>query len=60
MIKGQKKSGKRNGIKKIAENAVKKVAKNMNTVYTDVKPIALENGLRSGLYKALHVICYAI
>ena len=47
-------------IKKITENAVKKVAKNINTVYTDVKPVALENGLKTELYKALHAICYAI
>lgn len=60
VIKGQKKDNKRNGIKKITENAVKKIAKNIDTVYTDIKPIALENGLKTELYKALHAICYAI
>ena len=60
VIKGQKKDNKRNGIKKITQNAVKKIAKNVDTVYTDVKPIALENGLKTELYKALHAICYAI
>ena len=60
VIKRQKRNNKRNGIKKITENAVKRVAKNINTVYTDVKPVALENGLKNGLYKALHAICYAI
>ena len=60
VIKGQKKDIKRNGIKKITQNAVKKVAKNIDTVYTDVKPVALENGLKNELYKALHAICYAI
>jgi hypothetical protein len=60
VIKRQKRDNKRNGIKKITENAVKRVAKNINTVYTDVKPVALENGLKNGLYKALHAICYAI
>lgn len=60
VIKGQKKDNKRNGIRKITQNAVKKVAKNIDTVYTDVKPVALENGLKTELYKALHAICYAI
>lgn len=60
VIKGQKKDNKRNGIKKITQNAVKKIAKNVDTVYTDVKPIALENGLKTELYKSLHAICYAI
>ena len=60
VIKRQKRDNKRNGIKKITENAVKRVAKNINTVYTDVKPVALENGLKNGLYKALHAICYAM
>lgn len=60
VIKGQKKDNKRNGIKKITQNAVKKVAKNIDTVYTEVKPVALENGLKTELYKALHAICYAI
>lgn len=60
VIKGQKKDNKRNGIKKITQNAVKKIAKSIDTVYTDVKPVALENGLKTELYKALHAICYAI
>lgn len=60
VIKGQKKDNKRNGIRKITQNAVKKVAKNIDTVYTDVKPVALENGLKTELYRALHAICYAI
>lgn len=60
VVKSQKKDSKRKGIKKITQNAVKKVARKIDTVYTEVKPIALETGLRSGLYKALHSICYAI
>lgn len=60
VIKGQKKDRKRNGIKKITQNAVKRVAKNIDNVYTNVKPVAIENGVKNGLYKALHAICYAI
>ena len=60
VIKGQKKDSKRNGIRKITQNVVKKVAKNIDTVYTDIKPFALEKGMKTSLYKALHAICYAI
>ena len=60
VIKGQKKDRKRNGIKKITQNAVKRVAKNIDNVYTNVKPVAIENGVKNELYKALHAICYAI
>ena len=60
VIKRQKQDKKRKGIKGISKNAVKKVAKNIDTVYTEVKPVALENGLKNELYKALHSICYVI
>lgn len=60
VVRGQKRDSRRKGIKKITENAVKRVAKNTNMIYTNVKPVALEKGLKNELYKALHAICYAI
>lgn len=60
VIREQKKKAKRSGIKNITQNAVKRVAKNIDTVYTDIKPVALQKGLKTELYKALHAICYAI
>lgn len=60
VLKEQKKQTKQSGLKKITANVVKKIEKGANKDYTGVKPIVLQNGKKTELYKALHQFCYAI
>lgn len=60
VLKEQKSATKHKGLKKITANIAKKIEKAAKVNYTGVKPIALQCGKKTALYKALHQFCYAI